>query len=102
MGETLLSSHLLSTNEASSNKTGLHLIELLAEGVPLGPQTTQAVAKSMDCSPQTDSKAPLPKTSPTQLIEHRQVKLVPTWSLYPYVPASLVQESTLPAIKREM
>ena len=41
------------------------------------------------------------KTKPTQLIEHREVKLVTTQSLHPYVVASLVQEDTLHVTERE-
>ena len=33
-------------------------------------QTTQAFAKTIGCSPQTDSKSLLRKTTPTQLIQH--------------------------------
>lgn len=46
---------LLSPNEASSTGNGLHLIELLAKGHPW--ETTQAIAKTLGGSPQTDSKA---------------------------------------------
>lgn len=42
------------------------------------PQTTQAVTKTIDCSQQPDSKVPFLKTTPTKLIEHGTVKLVPT------------------------
>lgn len=41
-------------------------------------QTTQAVAITIGCSPQTDSKAPLVKRSPTQLNEHEEVGILPT------------------------
>ena len=71
------SSHFLSSNEASSTRIGLHLIELLAKGVPLNPQMTQAVAKTIVYTPQIDRKPPLLKTIPTQLIGC-EVKLVPT------------------------
>lgn len=40
-------------------------------------QTTQAVSKTIGCSPPTDSKVPLLKTTPTQLIEHGETELVP-------------------------
>ena len=46
-------------------------------------------------------RASLPRTIPTQLMEHREVKLVPTWSLHPYILTPFVQESTLQATKRE-
>lgn len=40
-------------------------------------QTTQAVAKTMLYSPQTEGKCTLMKTTPTQLIEHGEVELAP-------------------------
>jgi hypothetical protein len=40
------------------------------------PQTTQSIAKATGCSPQTDCKALLLKT--TQLTEHGEVELVAT------------------------
>lgn len=55
--------HLLSTNEASNTKIGLHLTELLAKGSHGNPKTTQAVATPLGCSTQTDSKALLLKTT---------------------------------------
>ena len=56
-------------------------------------QQNQAVAKTKGCS-QSPDKAPLLKITPTQLTEHGEVELVPTWSLHPYVLTSLVQEGT--------
>ena len=38
--------------------------------------------------------APLPRTTPTQLIEHAEGDLVPTWSLYLYILVSLIKEGT--------
>ncbi|ERE69761.1 heat shock protein 12B [Cricetulus griseus] len=38
------------------------------------------------------SKAPLLRIPPTQLIEHGEVELMPTWNFYPYILVSLVQE----------
>lgn len=46
--------------------------------------TTQAISKSVDGSPKTDSKALLMKTKPTQLMEHGEVELVSTKDLYHY------------------
>jgi hypothetical protein len=57
--------------------------------------------KLIGCSSQTDSKAPLLKTIPTQLTEHREVRLVPTQSLHYYILESWVQEDTLHATKGE-
>lgn len=39
-------------------------------------QTAHSVAKIKYCSPQTDGKLPLLKTTPTQFIEHDKVNLV--------------------------
>lgn len=36
----------------------------------------------VDCALQTDCGASLPRITSTQLIKHRKVKLVPTWSLH--------------------
>lgn len=66
-------------------------------GVPWKSPNNQAVAKTMGCSLQTDSRALLPRTTPTPLIE-QEVKLVPTWNLHPYILVSLVY-SRLPKEK---
>lgn len=63
-------------------------LSCLPKGNPL---TTQAVAKTKGGSPQSEVKIPLLKTTPTQFIEHREVQLVPTWSLHFYLLVSLVQ-----------
>lgn len=47
------------------------------------PQLTQAIAKALGCSLQTTGKILLLQTTPTQLIEHQGVKLVPNSSLHP-------------------
>lgn len=47
------------------------------------PKPTQAVAKTIGRYLQTDSKSLLLKTTPAQLTEHGNVKLVPTESLHP-------------------
>lgn len=62
---------------------------------------TQAFAMNIDCSPQTDIKAPSVKTTHTQLTVYGKVKLIHTWVLHIYVLASLIQEGTLHASKRE-
>ena len=41
-------------------------------------ENNQPINKTSGCSPKTDSKSPLPNISPTQLIDHQNVKLVPT------------------------
>ena len=59
---------LLLQNDASCNRNGFYLIELLVKRVLWEPPTIQAVAKTIDCSLQTDDKTLLPKTTSMQLI----------------------------------
>ena len=75
--------HLFSSNEAS--RAGLDYIQLKSwlKGSHGNPQTTQVDAITISCSPQTDSKDPLLKTSPVQLTEHGEGELMPTYSLHP-------------------
>ena len=54
--------HLLSLNEVCSTTIGLHIIGFWSKVFYGNPQTTQAVAKAINSSPQTDSKAPMLKT----------------------------------------
>ena len=61
----------LLSSDASIIKNRLHLIVLLAKGVPWEHQTTQYVDKAIDCFPQSDGKVLLLKTEPAQLIEHK-------------------------------
>lgn len=69
---------------------GLPLVELLSEGSCGNPQTVQDDVGPEGCSLQTDSGAILPRTTSTQLIEHREVKLVLAWSLHHYMLVSSV------------
>lgn len=46
------------------------------------PKVTQAMAKAVCCFMQTDSKDLFLKTTPTSLIEHEGVELVPNWILH--------------------
>jgi hypothetical protein len=57
------SSHVLSSNEPYRTGIELHLIGLLNRSPTGTPQTTQTVVKTKVCSPQTDSKIPLVKTT---------------------------------------
>ena len=54
------------------------------------------------CFLQFDNGVPLLRTTPTQIIEYREIKLAPTWSLHPYILVSLAWEGALQATKREM
>lgn len=58
------------------------------------PQRTRVLPGS--CSSQADDKAPLLKII-SQLIEHRELEMVSTESLYPYIQAPLLQEGKLHA-----
>ena len=64
-GDSTQTSNFLSPNGASSPGIELQLIELLTKESHRNPQTTQALTKTISCSLQTDSKAPLLKTMPT-------------------------------------
>lgn len=73
----------LLSSDAFITKNRLHLIELMAKGVPWKHQTTQDIDNAIDCFPQSDDKALLLKTVPVQLIEHKM-------SSFPYLePSSL-------------
>jgi hypothetical protein len=50
---------------------------------------------------QTNSRVSLPRTTSARLFENEEVKLVPAWSLHPYVLVSLVCKSVLQATERE-
>lgn len=63
---------VLSPNEASSIGIELHIIELLAKGIPWESPNNPGY-----CFTKTDGKASLLKAIPTDLTEHEAVKLVP-------------------------
>lgn len=79
-GDEVTSGHLLTSNKAFSAGSRLHPI-VVGQSGPMKIQSSykiiQAFAKNIGCS-QTDDKSPLLKTLPIQLIEHGEVKLVPT------------------------
>ena len=54
--------HLLSPNEASSTGNVLHL-SCRPKGFHENPQITRAISKAVGCSPATDGKALLLKTT---------------------------------------
>ena len=61
-GDGTPNEHLLSPNDASnSTGIGLHLIELLAKGVPWVPLNNLTFVKIIGYCPQTDNKAILLK-----------------------------------------
>lgn len=80
---------------------GLIQLSHWASGSQGNSQTTQAVAKTEDCSPQTDNGVPLSRTVLTQLIEHQQVELMLSCNPHPYVLVPWVWESTLKSTERE-
>lgn len=61
---------LLLPSKASSTEIKLPVIEFLTKGSHRNPQGTQHVVNTASCSPQTDSKPSLLKTTLTELIEH--------------------------------
>lgn len=77
--------NILPPNKALSAGNGLQLLRLLAKGCLGNPKTTKSIAKSIGCTWRTDSKVLPLNTILTQLIEHREVKLVPTSSLHTYM-----------------
>lgn len=62
--------------ELSSLKIGLHLVESLVKGVPWKPPKNQAAVHTIGCFPQTD-EIPLLNTTPPQLTEYGEIKLMP-------------------------
>lgn len=61
-GERFSSGHFLLSNETSSPGNGLHLIEMFAKGIHMNPNQSPSHQGYGD-SPQSDNKAPLPKTT---------------------------------------
>ena len=59
-------------------------------------------AQTKYCSLQPDSRAPLLRTTLTQLIEPREVQLVLMWNLHHLVLFCFVEKSILQDTKREM
>lgn len=47
------------------------------KGLHGNPQTAQAIAKAIGCFLQIDGKAPWLKTTPTYMVEHGKIELVP-------------------------
>lgn len=78
--------HLLSSNEAYSNKAGCYWLK----GYNANPQTTQTVVKTIGNSKQTDCKTLLLKTTPPHLIEHGEIELMLTYNLP--LPAVLINK----------
>lgn len=84
---------------SSSTRTGFHPVELLTKKGLMDISKTQAVDKITGCSPQTDGKAPLLRTAPTQLTEHGKVELVPAQNFRPQVLVSITRKQTLQSTK---
>ena len=68
--------HLLPSNETSSVRSGLHLIELLAKGDHGNSKTNQTIAKATICSPQLEGKALLLKTVLIYVIKRGEIETV--------------------------
>ena len=93
--------HLLSPNEASRTTNGLHLIELLAKEIPQTPKNNSGYCQGYSCFPQTYVKPYYQRQTPTQLIEHTVVEVMPTSSLHPNGLVLLVLKIPLHTTKGE-
>lgn len=78
MGRQTPSENLSLPIENSNSGNGLHLIELLAKGVYRNPQTAEdmaaTIASAIDCSPNTEGKDLVLKTTLTYIVGHVKVK----------------------------
>jgi hypothetical protein len=77
-GDGAQTGHFSSPKEACSDGNGLYLIQRLAKEPQGSLQITQAFAKSVDCSPQTERKTLLLQITHTHFIEYVEVKPAPT------------------------
>lgn len=82
-GDKFPTRHLSPPDETFTSGNGLHLIELLTKELHGNHQISQAIAKAIGRSLKTGSKALLLKTNLHISTEHRNIKLVPYWSLHP-------------------
>lgn len=80
---------LLSPNKPSSSDTGYFQFICWPKESHRSEQTTQVVAKTMDCSSKTDNKTAFLKITPTKLIELGEVELVTMYNLHHH-PVTLV------------
>lgn len=62
--------------------------------------TTHADSRTKGLSSRTDTRAPLPRRTSSQLTDSREVVLVPAWSLHLYVVVLLAWEGTLQATRK--
>lgn len=85
-GDGALLTHLLSPNKTSRTVIGLHLIELLTEGVPWGylhaPKQPWLLPRLL-AALNTLTSPPLLKTAATQAREHGEAQLVTTQDFGP-------------------
>lgn len=92
----------MSPGKVSNGITGLYSVELFAMRVGHRKhQTAKDVVKTKNCCPITKSGVPLLGMTPTQIIKHEEVLVVPTCSLHPFFLVCLVREGTLWATERE-
>lgn len=82
--ESQINNRILPPSKTSSARSGLHLVELLAERAPWKLQTSQAIATALSYSPQPDGKSPLLETTLTFVIDRREAELVLNMKLHPY------------------
>ena len=100
-GERVPSEHLLSLNEASSTKTGLYPMELLAKYVAWKSPNNLSGCQDNRLLSANGQQGPLLKTIPIQYIEHGKIELMPTYNICPNLLVSLVREGIVQATERE-
>lgn len=88
-GEGTPTGHLITQSKHSSTGIGFHSFEMITKVSHGNTQTTWAVAKKIDCASQTDSNAPLLKTTHPQLNERGVVQLIPTLKFHPHILVSI-------------
>lgn len=91
--------HLLSLPPLELHCVQLSCLPMWSHGNPL--KTTLVVTNAISSFLQTGSYASFLRIIPTQLINHAEVDLVPTWCLQQYTVISLVQGGTPQVTKRE-
>lgn len=102
-GHLLQSQPAIYCSQANLTMGGLGCIQLSCWPRDLTeiPRQPTILLRKKGCSLPEDAKIPLLRTAPMQLIEHREVKLVPIWRPYIYLTLFGV-EDTLQAPEREI
>lgn len=85
VGDRVPTGRLLSLKEAYNTGIELYATELWPKGSHDNLLTSQAGAKTIGCSPISDSKIPLLKTTFTQLVGYGEVYSMPTQNTPVYI-----------------